>query len=71
MMKIAYVVSSLKISMTFVINELEAHEQAGWKVLPLASCKPHSFENLSEVMVKWNEQAVYRPNVFVQIRATL
>ncbi|MHC4597177.1 MAG: glycosyltransferase, partial [Planctomycetota bacterium] len=71
MMKIAYVVSSLKISMTFVINELEAHEQAGWKVLPLVSCRPHSLENLSEVMVKWNKRAVYRPNILVQIGATL
>jgi len=71
MMKIAYVVSSLKISMTFVVNELEAHEQAGWKALPLVSCKPYSFENLSEVMVKWNKQAIYRPSVSVQIGVTL
>ncbi len=71
MMKIAYVVSSLKISMTFVINELEAHEQAGWKVLPLASCRPYSLENLFEVMVKWNKGAVYRPNILVQVTVTL
>jgi len=69
-MRVAYVVSSLKVSMTFVINELEAHEQAGWKVLPLVSCKPHPFENLSEVMVKWNKRAVYRPNIFVQMEVT-
>jgi colanic acid/amylovoran biosynthesis glycosyltransferase len=70
-MKIAYVVSSLKISMTFVANELEAHEKAGWQVLPLVSCKPSSFENMSDVMVKWNKRAVHRPGIFVQIWATL
>ncbi len=70
-MNIAYVVSGLQTSMTFVVNEIEAHEQAGWKVLPLVSCKPHPFENLSEVMVKWNKRAVYRPNAFVQMGVTL
>ena len=70
-MKTAYVVSSLKISMTFVVNELEAHEKAGWQVLPLVSCKPGPLENLSEVMVKWNKRAVHRPGLFIQIGATL
>jgi colanic acid/amylovoran biosynthesis glycosyltransferase len=70
-MKVAYVVSSLKISMTFVVNELEAHEKAGWQVLPLVSCKPSSFENLSDVMVKWNRQAIHRPSILEQIVATL
>jgi colanic acid/amylovoran biosynthesis glycosyltransferase len=70
-MKIAYVVSSLKVSMTFVVNELEAHEKAGWQALPLVSCKPGPLENLSEVMVKWNKRAVFRPNVFVQLGVTL
>jgi len=70
-MKTAYVVSSLKVSMTFVVNELESHEQAGWQLLPLVSCKPGTFENLSEAMLKWNKRAVHRPNVFVQIGATL
>lgn len=70
-MKIAYVVSSLKISMTFVVNELEAHEKAGWQVLSLVSCKPGPFENLSEVMVKWNKRAVHRPGIFSQIAAIL
>jgi len=70
-MKIAYVVSSLKISMTFVVNELEAHEKAGWQVLPLVSCKPSTLENLSKVMVKWNKRAVHRPGIFVQMGATL
>jgi len=70
-MKIAYVVSSLKVSMTFVVNELEAHEKAGWQALPLVSCKPGPLENLSEVMVKWNKQAVFRPNLFVQLGVTL
>ncbi|MFB0554132.1 MAG: glycosyltransferase [Phycisphaerae bacterium] len=70
-MKIAYVVSSLKISMTFVVNELEAHEQAGWQTLPLVSCKPSPLENLSEVLVRWNKRAVFRPNVFIQLGVTL
>jgi len=70
-MKIAYVVSSLKISMTFVVNELEAHEKAGWQVLPLVSCKPGTLENLSEVMVKWNKLSVHRPGIFVQLVTTL
>jgi len=70
-MKIAYVVSSLKVSMTFVANELEAHEKAGWQVLPLVSCRPETFTNLSDLLVKWNKRAVFRPNVFIQIGATL
>ena len=70
-MKIAYIVSSLKISMTFVVNELEAHKKAGWQVLPLVSCKPSPFENLSNVMVKWNKRSVHRPSIFAQIGATL
>ncbi|MCP4607225.1 MAG: glycosyltransferase [Planctomycetes bacterium] len=70
-MKTAYIVSSLKISMTFVVNELEAHEQAGWQELPLVSCKPGTLENLSEVMVKWNKRSVHRPDFFVQIGTTL
>ena len=57
--------------MTFVVNELEAHEQAGWQVLPLVSRKPGTLENLSEVMVKWNKRAVHRPGIFVQLVATL
>jgi len=70
-MKIAYVVSSLKVSMTFVANELEAHEQAEWQVLPLVSSKPGTFDNLSALLVKWNKRAVFRPNVFVQLVVTL
>jgi colanic acid/amylovoran biosynthesis glycosyltransferase len=70
-MKIAYVVSSLKVSMTFVVNELEAHEKAGWQVLPLVSCRPYKLENLSEPMVKWNKRAVFRPDILVQVRSTL
>jgi len=70
-MKTAYIVSSLKVSMTFVVNELEAHEQTGWQVLPLVSCKPGLLENLSEVMVKWNKRAVHRANIFAQTGVTL
>ncbi|MFQ6034980.1 MAG: glycosyltransferase [Sedimentisphaerales bacterium] len=67
-MKIAYVVSGMK--MTFVINEMTAHEQAGWEVLPLASCGPERFENWSEYMIKWCKRAIYRPNIFVQVGVT-
>jgi len=70
-MKIAYVVSSLKVSMTFVANELEAHEKAEWQVLPLVSCRPGKFENLSKLLVKWNKRAVFRPNIFIQLSVTL
>ncbi len=70
-MKIVYIVSSLKVSMTFVVNELEAHEKDGWQVLPLVSCKPGPFENLSELLTKWNKRAVFRPNVFIQLGVTL
>jgi glycosyltransferase involved in cell wall biosynthesis len=70
-MKIAYVVSSLKISMTFVVNEMEAHEKVGWQVLPLVSCKPGPLENLSEEMAKWNKRAVHRPGIFAQLGTTL
>ncbi|MHC4424770.1 MAG: glycosyltransferase family 4 protein [Planctomycetota bacterium] len=68
-MKIAYVVSGM--TMTFVVNEIEAHEQAGWEVLPLASCKPERFQNCSEVMIKWRKRTVYRLNIFVQLWMTL
>ncbi len=68
-MKLAYVVSGMK--MTFVINEIEAHQQAGWQVLPLASCKRERFENMSEVMIKWFKQAIYRHNILIQIWAIL
>jgi len=54
-----------------VVNELEAHEKAGWQVLPLVSCKPGTPENLSEVMVKWNKLSVHRPGIFAQLVATL
>lgn len=70
-MKVAYVVSSLKISMTFVVNEIEAHKQVGWQILPLVSCRPYQFVNLSEVMARWNKQAVFRPNMLIQAWAIL
>ncbi|UCE99389.1 MAG: glycosyltransferase [Planctomycetota bacterium] len=59
-MKIAYIGSMCD---TFVINELQAHEEAGWQVLPLASSKPCPIEILSEVMDKWGKRAVYRSDV--------
>ncbi|MGD2094611.1 MAG: glycosyltransferase [Phycisphaerales bacterium] len=70
-MKTVYVVSSLKVSMTFVVNELEAHKKAGWQILPLVSCRPGKSENLSELMVKWNKRSVFRPDILVQVRSTL
>jgi glycosyltransferase involved in cell wall biosynthesis len=57
--------------MTFVVNELEAHEKTGWQVLPLISCRPGKLENLSELMVKWNKRAIFRPDILVQICSTL
>jgi colanic acid/amylovoran biosynthesis glycosyltransferase len=68
-MKIAYVVSGL--TLTFVVDEMEAHEQAGWEVLPLVSCRPDRSEGLSAVMTKWRKRAVYRPCVLVQMGVTL
>ncbi|MCJ7778666.1 MAG: glycosyltransferase [Sedimentisphaerales bacterium] len=68
-MKIAYIVSGMK--MPFVISEIEAHEQAGWHVLPLASCSPEQFQDWSEVMIKWCRRTIYRSNVLVQIWMTL
>jgi colanic acid/amylovoran biosynthesis glycosyltransferase len=68
-MKIAYIVSGMKLS--FVINEIEAHEKVGWQILPLASRKRERFEDWSEVMAKWCRRTTYRSNVFVQIWMTL
>jgi colanic acid/amylovoran biosynthesis glycosyltransferase len=68
-MKIAYVVSGMKLP--FVINEIEAHQQAGWQILPLASCKRERFEDWSEVMIKWCRRTIYRSNVFLQMLAIL
>ena len=66
-MKILYIASG--INLTFVVNELEAHEHAGWEVLPLVSCKPELVEKFSKVMAKWSKRAVYRPNFLFQILA--
>jgi len=68
-MKIAYVTSGMKLS--FVTNEIEAHEKAGWQILPLASRKRERFEDWSEVMAKWCRRTTYRSNVLVQIWMTL
>ncbi len=68
-MKIAYVVSGMKLP--FVISEIEAHQQAGWQILPLASCKREQYEDWSEVMIKWCRQTIYRSNVFIQMWALL
>jgi colanic acid/amylovoran biosynthesis glycosyltransferase len=68
-LKILYVVSGM--NLTFVVNELEAHEQAGWEALPLVSCRPEPLKGFSKVMVKWSKRAVYRPIFFTQILAML
>jgi colanic acid/amylovoran biosynthesis glycosyltransferase len=68
-MKIAYVVSGMKLP--FVISEMEAHQQAGWQILPLASCKRERYEGWSEVMIKWCQQTIYRSNIFIQMWALL
>jgi len=68
-MKVAYVVSGMKL--TFVAAEMEAHERAGWQVLPLASCKCNSLEGLSEVVTKWAGRAIYRSNIVAQFLCTL
>lgn len=62
-MKTAYIVSGL--NQTFVINEIEAHEQAGWSILPLASCRRHNTDEFSGLMASWVEKAVFRPGCFI------
>jgi hypothetical protein len=62
-MKIAYIVSGLEMSMTFVANEMESHENNGWEVLPLISQKRPHFKNLSPLMLKWNEGSIFRPSL--------
>ena len=65
MMRVAYVTSGL--NMTFVINEIEAHQQAGWHILPLASCRPPHTGNFSSIMAQWIERGVHRPSCLTQI----
>ena len=68
-MKIAYVVSGL--NMTFVVNEMESHRLAGWNILPIASCKPHSCANMSELMTRWCRRGLFRPSWCTQLFATV
>jgi hypothetical protein len=64
-MKIAYVSSGL--GSTFVINEIEAHQAAQWDVLPVISRKSDDRVKMSEMMNKWADQSIYRPNNLVLI----
>jgi colanic acid/amylovoran biosynthesis glycosyltransferase len=64
-MKIAYVSSGL--GTTFVVNEMDAHQSADWKVLPIISRKSDDKTKMSILMNKWMEQSVYRPNGFILI----
>jgi glycosyltransferase involved in cell wall biosynthesis len=66
-MKIAYVASGL--NMTFVVNEMESHRLAGWDILPIASCKPHSCASMSELMTQWCRRGLFRPSCFTQLLA--
>jgi len=63
-MRVAYVTSGL--NLTFVINEIEAHQQAGWHILPLASCRPSHTGNFSSLMAQWIERGVHRPSCLTQ-----
>lgn len=69
-MNTVYIVSDFGISITFVVNEMEAHEKAGWKILSLASSKESMQENLSGVMAKWHGRSVYRADLRANILAT-
>jgi len=68
-MKIAYVVSGM--TLTFVVNEIEAHDQARWQILPLASCRPETLQGKSELVAKWCRRTVYRSTAFAQLRAVI
>ena len=66
-MKVAYIVSGLPMSLTFVVNEMESHEKAGWDILPIVSCKRYSFERFSRLTTKWNQKALFRPAPAIQL----
>jgi len=69
-MRIAYICSGP--SMTFVVNEMQAHEQAGCCVLPIYSCPPpKDDQNFSATMKKFSDLALYRPNTFVLFKSVL
>ena len=59
--RVAYVISGFPI--TFLVNEVEAHRQAGWKILPLSSSAPIPPDSLSSLEKDWREHTVYRPQV--------
>ena len=58
-------------TLTFDVNEMEAHKQAGWEVLPLASSKPGMPKKVSELMRSWCKCTVYRGSDLMRIGATL
>lgn len=67
-MRIAYICSGP--NMTFVVNEMQAHEQAGWRVLPIYSCPPpKDDQSFSTAMKKWSDLALYRPGAFALLKS--
>ncbi|MCD6393909.1 MAG: glycosyltransferase [Planctomycetes bacterium] len=68
-MKIAYISSGM--DKTFITNEMGAHEQSGWTVLPFGSCKRHDPDKLSRLMAQWVDKAVFRPGAAIGMRSLL
>ncbi len=57
-MRVAYVVSGMRL--TFVVSEAEAHRQAGWTVVPFASCAPESVHGRAALVAAWIARTTYR-----------
>ena len=68
-MRIAYITSGFP--ETFVINEIEAHRQAGWEILPLVSAKPFDHAGRSALDQQWHGRACYRPSPLAQFLGIL
>ncbi len=59
--RVAYVISGFPL--TFVTSEVDAHQQAGWSILPLSSSAPMPISHLSELERSWRKRTVYRPGI--------
>jgi glycosyltransferase involved in cell wall biosynthesis len=68
-MNIAYIVSAP--NSTFVTNEIESHDKAGWSVLPIYSCSPTDTKNFSVTMEEWSRKALYRPAAYKLTKSVL
>ena len=68
-MRIAYVTSGFTVS--FITNEMEAHRQSGWEILPLGSCEADPPEKLSVLQANWSKRGIFRPGLTNQIIAIL